>query len=262
MPHDLAAYFQRRRDRRFLLKFFLAMSLLALLPLGIARWQENRRRNAPKTPYTFPFAEMAALDRVVQARFAVVPDKDFGIDRIGKRHEVFVPQTAKEKAVIAALKKRGYEVVFYVAGRNYLRDVPGRLGWNFLQGPIFITDKTPVKGQQTPYSFIDPNGPSFQPNPVPAGLPEGGKLVEPSPLKASARKALESFETSEGMDFSMAGWQIAARPVRASQQACVDCHNRQLVGDKFYHWRNHLDFELGDTIGVAMYAYRQKAKKP
>ncbi len=243
-----------RANRKFLLKFFVATSLLALLPFGVARWQENRRRNAPKAPYTFPFAELAALDKVVQERFAVIPDSDFGVGRIGKRHDVFVPQTAKEKAVVAALKKRGLEVVFYVAGRNYLL---GRqvlyAGPQFLQGPVFITGKPLFKTKQTPYSYFSPIwNVDAQ---LPPDLPDGGNVLN-SPLYVPARKALDSFKANEGANFSIAKWKVAARPVVASQQACVDCHNSRISGGKWERYKN--SFQLGDTLGVAMYAYRMK----
>jgi hypothetical protein len=240
-------------------RFFMLMALVAAIPLLVARYLENARRNAPKTPYVFPVTELAALDQVVQARFAVIPEKDFGVSRIGKRHEVFVPQTAQEKSVVAALKRRGYEVVFYVAGRGYLKDQRARLGPHFLQGPIFIT-RPPQVAKVTPYTYMPlmperyTKAPSATPLP---GLPGGGPIV--SPLKAPAQEAFWKFETSDGTDFQAGKWNIVARPVRASSQTCVDCHNSRQMG-RGWPFGNAEELKLGDTLGVAMYAYRRKSE--
>lgn len=243
--------------KQLLLKFFLATSLLAVLPLGIARWQENQRRNAPKTPYSFPFAELGALDKVVQERFAVVPTDDFGISRIGKRHESFVPQTSEEKAVVVALKKRGYEVIFYVAGHHYLKGEHSRLGPRFLQGPIFITQAVPLKKSRDPYRYFSPLG--TESATLQKNLPDGGNLLT-GPLYKPAFEALNAFNRADGTEFSMNGWAIIARPVRATHPSCVSCHNSNLLGRRF-SWDKSL-VQIGDTLGVAMYAYRRKKEKP
>ena len=138
-----------RNNRKVLLKFFVATSLLALLPFGVARW----RRAQPKTPYTFPFAELAALDKVVQARFAVVPGSDFGMTRVGPRHDYFKPVTPEESVAIAALRRAGFEVVFYVASRHHFQNDTGIGQPYVVQGPVYITPRAPINIVMTkPYS--------------------------------------------------------------------------------------------------------------
>ncbi len=251
-----------RRKRKFLVKFFLATSLVALLPFGVVRWQENRHRNAPKTPYTFPVPELAMLDKVVQARFAEMPTDNFGTDRVGKRHSVFVPKTASEKASVAALQRKGYEVVFYVAGERYFRyDYEHILRFNgltipFIQGPIFMTGKPPAGYEANPYFFFDENY-GKELGKVPTGLPDGGKVGTASRLKAPAVKAFAAFKQREGMDFQIDDWKIAARAVRVSQKGCFGCHQVSVKHWYGSRWENP---SIGDTLGVAMYAYRKKGK--
>ena len=78
------------------------------------------------------------------------------------------------------------------------------------------------------------------------------------PLKAPAQSAYAVFETSEGTDFMTQGWNVVARPVRASQEDCLDCH--RYIG-LTWHGYSGITPKIGDTLGVAMYAYRRKVEK-
>ena len=73
---------KRLPSRGFLTVLVVALALPAI-------WTNWRARHAaPEQPYKFPFAELVDLDRDLQARFAVVPDKDFGMYRVGNMHSL------------------------------------------------------------------------------------------------------------------------------------------------------------------------------
>lgn len=231
----------RRKFRREVIGLFTIAFLLGGAMLTFAKWRDSQK---PRGPYVFPAAELAALDLIVQRRFAVIPESDFGIGRIGKRHEVFKPDTSEEKAAVAALRKRKWDVVFYVASHQYLTERLGRQGLNFLQGPVFITSPQKNPNSQTPYSFDESKETETPVTTLPRDLPGGDDIVE-SPLKEVAQEAYDAFYYTEGMDFNSGEWKITTRPVRASQQACLNCH-----------FKDNKPMKLGDTLGVAMYAYR------
>jgi hypothetical protein len=122
---------------------------LLLLTIGLAGllivYARSRDREKPKAPYAFPVRELAELDQSVQMRFAEMPTKDFGMSRIGRRHEMFVPVSVSERAAVADLQRQGWDVVFYVAGRNVLLNRTYPLHPNNIQGPIFMTQKGRLK---------------------------------------------------------------------------------------------------------------------
>ena len=237
-----------RDNRKFLLKFFAATSLLALFPLGVARWQENQRRNAPKMPYTFPFAELAALDNVVQARFAVVPTDDFGMGRVGKRHAYFTPVTSEEQRAVDNLRGQIY---FFVAGRRMLLKKHGPDNPHAIHGPVVMAPGKPLKASVTTPQGKWSNSPiSFQtPGKMPPDLPSETQLAE------VAARVLDGFYEIDGAARQIGRWEVVMTPVRATKQECADCHNHE------YRPRDEWLY-IGDTLGVAMYAYRRKDNSP
>ena len=87
-----------------------------VLIAGVARYKVVQKRQF--TPFTFPTPELAALDHDLQARFAVVPDKDFGIERTyGNQHYLYDPQTSGERATVASLKQQKTDAAFYLMSR-------------------------------------------------------------------------------------------------------------------------------------------------
>jgi hypothetical protein len=239
---------QRAKRREVIGLLLLTLGLAGLL---IAYARSRDRTAKPQAPYVFPVQELAALDKVVQARFAVVPIDDFGMSRIGKRHAVFRSSTPQEKSVIAALDKKKWDVVFYVAGRSYLKNEPSNLGPQFMQGPVFIAGRYDASPLQNPYSYYALQPGTGELGQPPDELPGGNPVA--SPLKKPAMQALESFKTRGGTEFAAGDWNVVARPVLASSQACVDCHNSRLRPRKL--WGNDW-YRLDEPMGVAMYAYR------
>lgn len=251
MLHDLGDAFRQRRNRRFLLRFFVGTSLLALLPFGVARWQENRRLRQSSQPEMFPFPELARLDAVVQARFAEVPTNDFGMGRIGPRHELFRPVKPSEQVAIDSLHRVGQEVVFFVAGRNYLQNWPTAGGYPAsLQGPVYMTKK-PLKvvATQTKGAYFAPNQPVFHTPQAPSDLPSEAELREPIKEMLNSSSRWDHTATLDSKTFIAGTWNVMAVPVRATKSECVGCHN---------HLSRRDPPRLGDPLGIALYAYHTK----
>jgi hypothetical protein len=171
----------------------------------------------------------------------------FGMARIATERR-FAPETKEERAAVRELKRAGYEVGLYLAGRAILDDAPEEwrrakthfgndLAGQAFSGPIFV-------------------GPGVKRLPTAASLWDG------------TRRALESFEAgAQRHEFVAGRWQVEARPVRASQESCLRCHGtdyRRVYGvtqagvsfHKFEPKGNAL--KLGDPLGVLVYAYRKK----
>src|SRR6266550_7688676 len=78
-------------------------------------------------PHNSEPAEISRLDECIQRRF--LSTKTFGMSRVlpNQFHglRVFQPENATERAIVSQLKQKGYEVAFYLAGRNTL--TPGIL---------------------------------------------------------------------------------------------------------------------------------------
>jgi hypothetical protein len=165
--------------------------------------------------------EINQLDECIQKRFGA--RTVLGMERVARMdyHGVrqFRAENATEQSVVNGLEQKGYQVALYLAGRGVNTkpmDILAAYRYG-VQGPAYITH------------FGDPKE-----SPSPASLLEDG------------RKALASFETGGGYDIREGAWTVALRPLRASNQACVQCHSTS--GEKV---------KIGDPIGVVMYAYKR-----
>jgi hypothetical protein len=188
-----------------------------------------------------------ALDREVQKRFHNVIG--FGMARIAAQKK-FEPETEEEKASVRELKREGYSVGLYLAGRAILNNVPEESRHSKLyfgasaagqafSGPIFLSS---------------------------AGMKE---LPTAASLWDETRRALQSFASgSERYAFKSGEWDVETRPVRASEESCLKCHTAraQLAvvvvnekGEKSVEPERKEDPpKLGDPLGVLVYAYRKR----
>jgi hypothetical protein len=62
-------------------------------------------------------------------------------------------------------------------------------------------------------------------------------------------RALRAFDQADATSFSTQGWNVVARPVRASSKACLGCHRLVPSGTPL---------QIGDALGVVLYAYQQR----
>jgi hypothetical protein len=175
-------------------------------------------------PVTAPEpSELNRLDDCIQHRF--LARTTFGMGRIlpDQFHGVrqFRPENTTEQAVVNQLDQKGYQVALYLAGRNVL-DVPSpipnlALYRYAVQGPAYITH-----------------------------LENPEELPRPDSLFDTSRTALVAFRTGQGYsDVQKGDWTIALRPLRASNDACVQCHNAAGARVK-----------MNDPLGVVMYVYK------
>ena len=223
--------------------------VVAALAASAARGRDDsaaRARQNSSTQSVQSSHPLDALDREVQKRFHNVIG--FGMARIGTERK-FAPETAEEKSAVRELKREGYKVGLYLAGRAILNDVPEQdrsskvvfgsspAGQGF-SGPIFLSS-TGMKEAPTAASLWD-----------------------------ETRRALESFATGkERYGFKSGEWDVEARPVRASEESCLKCHTARVkftvvtsqTGEKSVKSEALEEPpKVGDPLGVLVYAYRRK----
>jgi hypothetical protein len=193
------------------------------------------------------------LDTVVQHRFQDPAPLNLGMSRIAQplsmgihfqphRNSLsdFLAETAAERAVVDALEEHQTQVGCYVFGSAVDNSAPSDLNYRALKGPAAMTPGTPRPLWYPPAAktaAVDPNA-----------LPDWNAIY---PL---AGKAMRSFQDGgQGFENAVGNWNIAARPVIASQQRCVTCHNSPAIG-------RHT-IKLNDPIGGVLYAYRRPPVK-
>lgn len=279
-------------DRRIPRVIVAIAAACLVFPVVTIWWAKTHPAPAPAPPFAFPTAELAALDHDLQARFAVVPDKDFGIERTyGNQHYLYNPTTPAEIATIAALKKRKTEAAFYLMSRAlWLRHWDG-YGYKPIQGPVAITGKIvapiprrinfnprlhdsrgPILDQEDAKSAQ--SGDRTEREGLPTHSPSGQTVPSPTPpanapgfnqLQLIGNRVFELVEDAPktanvGATEKFKDWQVIAVPIRANQKACLPCHvydpqDRNKPSEKLKK-----KLEVGDALGVAFYAYRQTSK--
>ena len=180
-----------------------------------------------------------ALDARIQERFSKA-DKVFGIARVetSTNHiRSFQPATEEERDVVSELELGGWQIGFYLAGRRVLgskHKLPYG-GYRGFGGPILIAPQMPRHSE--------------------IRMPELDDLWE------HAQKAMLSFDSKNQYDFSVGKWSVTARPIRA-KESCLKCHNNFNYGNTVPvdHAPSPTPLKVGDTLGVAMYAYTNYTK--
>jgi hypothetical protein len=189
------------------------------------------------------------LDALVQHRFRDPAPLTLGMSRVARPVSMgthfypkrassrdFQPESPVEKDVIDALEKQQTQVGFYVIG-NVITSLPPSdvtlESFRALKGPAAMTRGTPRPRWYPPSrktAAVDPNA-----------LPDWEAIY---PLASTAMKTFQNG--GQGFETTFGNWNIAARPVIASQQRCVTCHNSM-----------DLPVKLNDPIGGVLYAYRR-----
>lgn len=211
-------------------------------------------KQTPKSP--FPTRELKELDRVVQARFAVIPmDGSFGFSRItppGGMHGTFYPASKPEVAVVDGLKTTRQQVAFYLVGR---KEFAGRfMGMNRVYGPVILPSvavrpwKTKAEYQTAKAEYES----------VSASAPQNSKLCE------VADAVFAQAKPGDGTQTQVKEWHIIARPIEASSMECVTCHNnmatRAAESAKPPIEKPDL-VSLHDPLGIALYCVRTAPKE-
>jgi hypothetical protein len=118
----------------------------------------------------------------------------------------FVPENPRETKAVAAMEDRHIQLGLYLVGRESLRRTLSEWQFRAMKEPAAITDGTPRPAwypiAQNPDATAD-------------ALPDWNAIC---PV---AQKAMRSFEDGgAGFETTLGNWQIAARPVPASQERC------------------------------------------
>ena len=149
------------------------------------------------------------LNDRIQERFLDV-DNGFGISRLMRPRSGphrFEPENVREMAVVRDLERANVSALLYLGSAQ-----------RKIKGPVLVTG---------------------------AGGALADALTAPDAegLREPLTSALQAFKKVETFEFGRPGWKFIARPVRASSETCLRCHN----------------VALGEAIGVVMYGYRYAA---
>jgi hypothetical protein len=196
-----------------------------------------------------------ALDDCIQQRFKDI-DKSFGFRRIiraGDTPHRFKPQNTREFSSVSELNNQKVEVALYLASRSVLGDKPDDKEWD--QDRLASTEQGVIPmsiGRGTGFSRKIIKGP------VVICVKDKPDMPLPSELWEQSRKAMQVFATKDSFEFVLGNWKFVARPVRASEQSCLECHlvdSTAVLARKPNEAPKQL--KIGDPLGIVLYAYRE-----
>jgi len=181
-----------------------------------------------------------ALNECLQKEFKQVGDR-FGMARmpIAGPHNssLSYPCSPETRDDFEAARLR---VVTYLIGRSVLKERPQSTS----TASADVIAHGTIKG---PFEVV----PRLRRAP---GMPEPLPGLE---VWDESRRALLGFDTSEAFDFAKSGWQFAARPIRATEETCLNCHTRNgaTLMSAGVGGRNTL--QIGDAVGLLLYGYQK-----
>lgn len=234
------------------LKLTLVLSVIGIVVLcfqsGVSSQSQDKTTKPKPDVFTLGCSVADPIDECIQELFSKA-DFRFGMTRVPTRisHiKYFAPSNAKEEEAVRELEASGWDVGFYLAGRQILGDKPDLLAISV------YADKHPVIGGPISITGSAQKAPD---NSKPVVMPD------PAELWDEGQKAMRAFKSSNRYEFSIGKWNVEARPIRA-REGCLKCHSNKpasadVIG--FDMTPSKAPIKIGDALGVAMYAY---AKKP
>ncbi len=179
-----------------------------------------------------PAPDLQIIDRFddcVQTRFVQPLPETLGMSRIFRpssfgRHfqpnltteRDFQPENPTEAKILAALEQQHIQLGVYLFGVAIGKEDPQTLSYRALKGPAIVTKGTPRFGSIPGWNTVYP----------------------------IASRAMKSFQDGgAGFETTLGSWTVAARPVIASRETCVGCHNRSV--------------EINQPIGGLIYAFKR-----
>jgi hypothetical protein len=231
--------------------FLILAGFAAVTALGTSMSASPVSRRHVESDVRAANAVIDALDRCVQDRFIRI-DKGFGLSRVAiAMHNIhlFIPVNDAERGVVRELDAMRARVVMYLASWQRPRTGPGSDAIPpLIQGPVLV-NPAPHVVRMTPY------GAPFEVDVNPRLLRE---LPNETALTAQASASLMAFADASSREFEVGGWRFVARPVRASAETCLACHNRQpstIAASRTSDTAAKV-FRLGDPLGAVLYGYQ------
>jgi hypothetical protein len=187
---------------------------------------------------------VSALNDCIQKRFKEI-DTRFGMRRVIRIWETphtFKPEQASEFAAVQDLQRATLRVVLYLAGRRVQLPTPDTStwspgqAWSLIKGPVAITPPVDTPGRAG--------------SPVSLSPPGGLELWDES------RRAFQIFATTDTHEFQLGAWRFIAKPVRAVDPACLECHREPVRASSRAATSRPL--QLGDPLGVVLYGYQPR----
>ena len=191
------------------------------------------------------------FDQAIQQRFLTQPN--FGMARIVEIRTPWPPQPLEsnhvrsfspvnedERDVLARFEKEGWMTGIYLFGKR----------------------ATPRQKAEDPMGRFDIRYRVNKPVPISGGLKDGD-LPGPKKIVREVKDAFMRFQSATDpqseVRFEKGNWSFVARPVRAVNQSCVQCHTDYVVtanlGDGKYEFRKR---KVGDVNGVIVYGFSKK----
>jgi hypothetical protein len=224
-------------------RFVIAvLSLSAVFGVGFAAAVHLSATQRAPTDVERAAALISAFDGCIQGRFRDV-DQSFGLRRIitpGATPHRFEPESTRELDVVQGLEAEGFQVVLYLTGRRVLRPKPqiSRAEEDFMgaiiKGPVLIT---------------------YGAGAAAAGA--GKAAPRAMDLWDDSRRAMIAFAKTDSVDFARADWNFLARPVRASDAMCLQCHHEPVPGVDPARGIEVNALKIGDPMGVVIYGFRK-----
>jgi hypothetical protein len=226
-------------------RIVVALALLATTAVSASvSWTRSARDRRPPAA-TVPSvatedSPVESLNQCIQDRFRNL-DR-FGMSRMSVHSWSFYPVTPEERSAVTRLREDGWEVGFYLGGRELL-ERPGitEAEWNEADESSFrraVSKPISITGQEPP--------------------PD---LPRPWELWGHARKALAASDVADSYTASVGRWSIDARPVRADRQVCLKCHDEGgATAFPSPDEEGGRPLRVGDALGVAIYVYARPPK--
>lgn len=227
--------------------WLLAIVVIEFHPSTSETYAQTRESVANTLP---PDELIDAFDKTLQSRFLSAPN--FGIRRIvipgpaprleSSHLNQFHPNSEAEHAAVAAFENSGWDVGIYLFGRRVE-----------LRTDTKEKDKYDIK-----YRLFDPI-------PITKDL-KPSKLRESKKMAEEIKQAFVEFQkpgspNENELRFSGGKWALVARPVRAVNQSCLECHKDYVIterlGDGQFTVRKR---RIGDANGILVYAFAKRGE--
>jgi hypothetical protein len=235
-------------------KWFVFVVLIVVL---CTFWNSNVQSQKKEFPSITKCSEhpLEELDKIVQTRFLDTKDR-FGMLRMvapnsPKHFPYFTPENDQEAQIIDALAGQSYKVGFFLVGRKLLladekllnhekkrNNPPTDISKSIFRRPLGVTIRRFAEKE----------------------LPESSEIL------VEAREGFKRFDekvfSDDAIQFTRGGWNYFIRPVLASEQKCVDCHNQRREDiEGLKSWKKDRVLKLNDPLGILIYSYKVEKKK-